>query len=83
MKKVKMAIGISDSLQAAVLEDFSHFEAKMTKIKHLKTAKENLDKSFLLMAIDTLELKGKKITPKRVKKICKRALAAMIEEAER
>jgi len=83
MKKVKIDTGISSPLHAAVLEDFSHFEAKMTKIKHLKTVKENLDKSFLLAAMDALELKGKKITPKRVKKICKRALVAMIEEAER
>ncbi len=83
MKKVKIATGVSDPLHTAVLEDFSHFEAKMTRIKHLKAAKENLDKSFLLAAIDSLALKGKKITPKRVKKICKRALVAMIEEAER
>lgn len=83
MKSVKIVADISAPLHAAVLEDFSHFEEKMTKIKHLKTAKENLDKSFLLEAIDSLELKGKKITARRVKKICKRALIAMIKEAER
>ena len=83
MKKVKTIAKISEPLHTVVLEDFSHFEAKMTKIKYLKTVKQNLDKSFLSAAIDTLALKGKKITAKRVKKICKKALISMIEEVEK
>ena len=82
MKRAKIIAKTSDPLHPPVLEDFSHFEAKMTKIKHLKTVKENLDKSFLSTAMETLELKGKKMTAKRLKRVCKKALTAMIEEAE-
>ncbi len=83
MKKVKKVTQVSDPLRAVVLEDFSLFEAKMTKIKYLKTCKQNLDKIFIAEAIDKLELGGKKITPGKVKKICKKALINMIEEVER
>ena len=83
MKKIKKVTQISDPLHAVALEDFSLFEAKMTKIKYLKTCKQNLDKSFIAEAIDKLELGGKKITPRKVKKICKKALTSMIEEVER
>ncbi len=82
MKKVKKVTQLSDPLHAVVLEDFSLFEAKMTKIKYLKTCKQNLDRSFIAEAIDKLELKGKRITARKVKKICKKALISMIEEAE-
>jgi len=83
VKKVKKVSSVSDPLGAVVLDDFSLFEEKMTKIKYLKTVKQNLDKSFIAAAIDTLALKGKKITAKKVKKICKKALINMIEEVER
>ena len=82
MKKMKTIAKISESLHAVMLEDFSHFEAKMTKIKHLKAVKQNLDKSFFSAAIDALALEGKKITAKRVKRICKKALMNMTEEVE-
>jgi len=82
MKKMITVTKISEPLHTVILEDFSHFEAKMTKIKHLKTVKQNLDKSFFSAAIDTLALEGKKITAKRVKRICKKALMNMMEEVE-
>ncbi len=83
MKKVKTVTKVSDPLGVVVLDDFSLFEEKMTKINYLKTVKQNLDKSFIAAAIEVLELKGKKITAKKVKKICKKALISMIEEVER
>jgi len=82
MKKVKVVGEVSAPLETVVLEDFSHFEAKMTKIKHLKVLKQNLDKSFVTAAIEALGLKGKKITAKKVSKICKKALISAIEEVE-
>ncbi len=83
MKKVKVIQAGSMDISSLVLEDFSLFEEKMTKIKYFTEMKQNIDKSFILAAIDELALKGKKITAKRVKKICKKAVIKMIEEVEK
>ena len=83
MKKIKTAAEVPELLYTAKLEDFSHFEEKMTKIKYLKAVKQNLDKSFLTAAIKLLAFEGKKITAKRVQKICKKTLMNMIEETDR
>jgi hypothetical protein len=80
MKEVKITEEELKSISSVKLEDFSLFEEKMTKIKYLKALKQNLDKSLLLSAIDELELKGKKISANKVKKICKKVLINMIEE---
>ncbi len=80
MKKVKTVTKVSEPLHAVALEDFSHFEEKMTKIKHLKAFRQNLDKRFIAEAIESLAFGGKRITAKKVKKIYKKALTSMIEE---
>ncbi len=82
MKKVKIVQADGASLEPVKLKDFSSFEEKMTKIKHFKAVRDELDKSFLLSAIEELEMKGKKITAKKVKKVLKKALAEMIEEVK-
>jgi ribosomal protein S21 len=83
MKKVKVRKGESIEKTPVELEDFSLFEEKMTKIKYLKECKQNIDKSFIIAAIEELELKGKRISAKRVKKICKKTVMNMIEEVEK
>ncbi len=80
MKKVKVISKGEQILSPVKLDDFSLFEEKMTKIKHLKVLKQNLDKTLLLTAIEELALRDKKISAKRVKKICKKVLSNMIEE---
>lgn len=80
MKKIKITHRKQTILTPIKLQDFSLFEEKMTKIKYLKALKRDMDKSDLLTVIDELELSGKKITAKRVKKVFKKALINMIEE---
>lgn len=80
MRKVTTIQKETAALTAAHLEDFTGFEGKMDQLKDLKILKQNLDKIFIQRAIDSLAAKGKKITTKRVKKICKKALNTMIEE---
>jgi len=83
MKKVKVIQAGSVEVSSLVLADFSLFEEKMTKLKYFKEIKQNIDKSFIIAAMDELALKGKKISAKRVKKICKKAVIKMIEEVEK
>jgi hypothetical protein len=83
MKKVKVIQAGSVEVSSLVLADFSLFEEKMSKLKYFKEMKQNIDKSFILAAIDELALKDKRITAKRVKKICKKAVIKMIEEVEK
>jgi len=83
MKKVRVIQAGSVEVSSLVLADFSLFEEKMTKLKYFKEMKQNIDKSFILAAIDELALKDKRITAKRVKKICKKAVIKMIEEVEK
>lgn len=80
MKKAKIIKIPDGSLSKIELCDLTLFEEKMSKIKDLKKMKQNIDKSFLEIAITELGLGDKKINAKRVKKICKKALIAMIEE---
>lgn len=82
MKTVEIVAEVSDPLHTVVLKDFSHFEEKMTKIRHLKIFRQNLDKRFIAEAIESLGVEGKRVTAKKVKKICKKALANMMEEVE-
>ena len=82
MKKIQIVSEVSGPLHTVKLENFSYFEEKMTKIKYLKILKQDMDKSFLEAAIGQLAFKGKKITAKRVQKICKKTLTKMIEETD-
>ena len=82
MKKVKIFQVDPMSLSAIKLEDFSLFEEKMTKIRYLKEIRQTIDKSFLIAAMDELEFRDKRISANKLKKICKKALAKMIEEVE-
>jgi len=82
VKKVKTTQLDHTLLSPVRLEDFSLFEEKITKIKYLKEIKQTVDKSFLIAAIDELALKGKRISAKKLGKVCKKALSKMIEEVE-
>jgi len=82
MKKVSLAEKKPPHLRPAKLQDLGSFETKMARIKEIKALRQHLDKSFLVAAIDALELQGKKISAKRVKAICKKALADMIDEVK-
>ena len=62
------------------LKDFSQFEEKMTKIKSINIIANDIDKTYIEAAIEELEFKGKKMSPKKVKKVFKRVLSKMIEE---
>ena len=82
MRKVKVlqeGLGPTNTLK---LKDFSLFEEKMTKIKHLTALKQEMDKSLLLTTVEELGYQGKKITAKKLKKIYKKTLIKMIEEIE-
>jgi len=82
MRKVKVLQEGLDQISSVEWEDLSRFEEKMTKIKYLKKVRRDLDKSFLITAIEELELQDKKISARRVKRICKKVLAQMIEEVK-
>ena len=62
------------------LKDFSQFEEKMTKIKSINIIANDIDKTYIEAAIEELEFKVKKMSPKKVKKVFKRVLSKMIEE---
>ena len=83
MKRVAIAEERPAELSPVRLQDFTEFEAKMAKIKELKALRQNLDKTALNAAIEALELRGKKLSAKRVKQICKKVLADMIDEVKR
>jgi len=81
--KVKLTTGVDEKLPVATLDDFGDFEAKMIKIKNLKSVYQNLDKTFLVASMDELELKGKKMSAKRLKRVFKKVIIKMIEEVEK
>jgi len=83
MKKVTIVTHDTALISPAVLEDFSLFEEKMIKMKYFKALKQRIDKSDIAAAIEALGLEGKKITAKRVKKLCKKTIMQIIEEVER
>jgi len=80
VKKVALVTGLDAVLSSPSLRDLSGFEEEMRRIKCLKEMKQTLDRHFLIEAIGSLGMKGKKMTAKRVKKVCKKSLAMMIEE---
>ena len=82
MKKVKIIEGKNIEFPAAILEDFTFFEEKMTRKKHIKEIRQNLDKMFVISAIDELDVKNKKISAKKFKKVFKKVLSKMMEELE-
>ncbi len=82
MKKAKIISGLDVELPIATLDNFSNFEEKISKIKCIRAVKDNLDETFLIDVIDELELKGKKISSKKLKKVFKKVLIKMIEEVE-
>jgi len=83
MIKVKLVDRVEESLPLATLDDFSNFEDKMAKIKSLKSVYQNLDKTFLVASMDENELKGKRMTAKRLKRVFKKVIIKMIEEVEK
>lgn len=82
MIKAKLISGTNEKLPLVTLYNFKNFEENIIKMQNLRSVYQNLDKSFIIASIDELELRGKKIGPKKLKKIFKKVITKMIEEIE-
>ena len=82
MIKGLLIIEPKEELLDVILDDFSQFEEKMTKIKNIKEVIKNIDKSDIEASIAELNFSKKRVTAKKIKKVFNKVLIKMIEEIE-